>query len=170
MERKSTNDLSQNAISVVSKTLPTQKQTQLLYDLATQLAIDPLDTKLHDIIKLELDTEHLWYKVQDDGMFKMGLFVFSDTPIPTKLNYALNKLGTTSKNKHNILNTVAYALMQMNNKAGGDITNTHDFVKSILVRMRHFTTPEDRHIGGFFGDLDFTNLENILKTVGSYKK
>ena len=36
--------------------------------------------------------------------------------------------------------------------------------------MRHFTTPEDRHIGGFFGDLDFTNLENILKTVGSYKK
>jgi len=152
-----------NACITVSEKLPTSKQQQILYDLSVELAINPDDTKIHDIVKLELGTEHLWYKIQDDPMVKMGLFIFSDRPLPTKLKFALEKLGTDTKNKHNIINTVAYSLLKAHSQMGSNITNTHDFVKSMIMREKLYTDPRDQHSGGFFSNDDFSHLEAILK-------
>jgi len=91
--------ISHNACITISEKLPTLKQQQILYDLSVELAINPDDTKIHDIVKLELGTEHLWYKIQDDSMVKMGLFIFSDRPIPPKLKFALEKLGTNGNKR-----------------------------------------------------------------------
>lgn len=163
--------ISHNAIMFVTEHQPTEKSMGILNDLATQLAIDPDDTNLHDIIKLQLGTDNLWYKTQEDQMLKMGFFVFSDKPIPTKLKFALDKITTTSGLKQpNILNTAVYALLHGHQQIGSDIDNTHDFVLNLLQRMRLYSEPEDQHIGGFFGDKDFSNIEEIMKTLFNYKK
>lgn len=162
--------ISHNALMIVSENLPSAKSVNILNDLATELAINPEDTNIQDLIKLELGIDNLWYKTQENEKLKMGLFVFSEKPIPVKLLFALNKLTTSVEYKPlNITNFVAFTLLKAHNQAGSNIHDTHRFIMEILKQMREKTEPKDQHVGCIMGNTDFKYLEEILKTLSNYK-
>ena len=150
--------------------MQTEKSNKILSDLAIELAIDPEDIKLHDIIKLQLGVDNLWYKVQEDENLKMGLFIFSDKQIPVKLRFALDKISNTHNSKLNVINVVTFTLLMAHNQAGGNITTTHQFIDSLLTRMKIYSEPKDQHVGGFFGNHDFNVIETVMKTISNYKR